>query len=142
MQAIIKTETDAFREFFSKIAGTIKVIFEEGTQSAWLYQLIKPLVTEVVVCDVRKHKQRGNHADKIDAEQLAQLLRLGNVTSVYKGDTPDKRSSKSWPATMRIWSQMRRALPIDLKPSIVRARSTAPGARLSIQQSARNGSRS
>jgi transposase len=91
MQAIIKTETDAFREFFSKIAGTIKVIFEEGTQSAWLYQLIKPLVTEVVVCDVRKHKQSGNHADKIDAEQLAQLLRLGNVTSVYKGDTQQRR---------------------------------------------------
>jgi transposase len=91
MQAIIKTETDAFREFFSNIAGTIKVIFEEGTQSAWLYQLIKPLVTEVVVCDVRKHKQRGNHADKIDAEQLAQLLRLGNVTSVYKGDTQQRR---------------------------------------------------
>jgi hypothetical protein len=46
MQAIIKTETDAFREFFSNIAGTIKVIFEEGTQSSWLYQLIKPLVSE------------------------------------------------------------------------------------------------
>jgi hypothetical protein len=43
MQAIIKTETDAFREFFNKLAGTIKVIFEEGTQSAWLYQLIVSL---------------------------------------------------------------------------------------------------
>jgi transposase len=91
MQAVIKTETGAFREFFSKLAGTVKVIFEEGTQSAWLYQLIKPLVAEVVVCDVRKHKQSGNHADKIDAENLAHLLRLGNVTSVYKGDTQQRR---------------------------------------------------
>jgi transposase len=91
MQAIIKTETDAFREFFSKLTGTIKVIFEEGTQSAWLYELIKPLVAEVVVCDVRKHKQRGNHADAIDAEQLAHLLRLGQVTSVYKGDTQQRQ---------------------------------------------------
>jgi transposase len=86
MQAIIKTETEAVREFFRKLDGTVHVIFEEGTQSAWLYKLIKPLVAEVVVCDMRKHKSRGKHSDATDAEHLAQLLRLGNVTSVYKGD--------------------------------------------------------
>jgi transposase len=91
MRAIIKTETEAFRKFFGKLEGTVKVIFEEGTQSAWLYELIKPLVAEVVVCDVRKHKKSGNHADEIDAEQLALLLRLGQVTSVYKGDTQQRQ---------------------------------------------------
>lgn len=91
MQAIIKTETEAVREFFRKLDGTVHVIFEEGTQSAWLYELIKPLVTEVVVCDMRKHKSRGNHADATDAEHLAQLLRFGNVTSVYKGDTQQRQ---------------------------------------------------
>jgi transposase len=91
MQAIIKTETEAVREFFRKLDGTVHVIFEEGTQSAWLYELIKPLVAEVVVCDMRKHKSRGNHADATDAEQLARLLRLGNVTSVYKGDRQQRQ---------------------------------------------------
>jgi len=91
MQAIIKTNGEAFREFFVMLEGTIHVIFEEGTQSAWLYELIRPLVAEVVVCDMRKHKEHGNHADVIDATALAHLLRLGNVTSVYKGDTRQRQ---------------------------------------------------
>src|SRR5262249_16886873 len=91
MQAIIKPETEAVREFFRKLAGTVQVIFEAGTQSAWLYELINPLVAEVVVCEMRKHKSRGNHADATDAEQLAQLLRVGNVTSVYKGDQQQRQ---------------------------------------------------
>src|SRR5262249_35449752 len=91
MQAIIKTETEAVREFFRKLAGIVHLIFEAGTQSAWLYELINPLVSEVVVCEMRKHKSRGNHADATDAEQLAQLLRLGNVTSVSKGDRQQRQ---------------------------------------------------
>ena len=83
-QVIIKTKADSIREFIKSESGTLHVIFEEGTQSTWLYELIKPLVAEVAVCDVRKHKtgHKGNHADAIDAEQLANLLRLGSVKSV------------------------------------------------------------
>jgi phenylpyruvate tautomerase PptA (4-oxalocrotonate tautomerase family) len=53
-QVIIKTTTEAIRDFFQTQDGTLHVIFEEGTQSSWLYQLIKPLVAEVVVCDKRQ----------------------------------------------------------------------------------------
>jgi len=92
-QVIIKTKAEAIREFIKSEGGTLHVIFEEGTQSAWLYELIKPSVAEVSVCDVRRHKsgRKGNHADAIDAEQLANLLRLGAVTSVYKGDTRQRQ---------------------------------------------------
>jgi len=92
-QVIIKTKADSIREFIKSESGTLHVIFEEGTQSTWLYELIKPLVAEVAVCDVRKHKtgHKGNHADAIDAEQLANLLRLGSVKSVYKGDTQQRQ---------------------------------------------------
>jgi transposase len=92
-QVIIKTTADALRDFFRGQGGTLHVIFEEGTQSNWLYELIKPLVAEVVVCDVRRHKSlpAGNHADASDAEQLAQLLRLGAAKSVYKGDTRQRQ---------------------------------------------------
>jgi transposase len=92
-QVIIKTKADAIRDFIQCESGALHVILEEGTQSAWLYELIKPLVAEVAVCDMRKHKtgHKGNHADASDAEQLANLLRLGAVKAVYKGDTPQRQ---------------------------------------------------
>jgi transposase len=56
----------------------LQVTFEEGTSAAWLYDLLKPHVTKLVVCDPRKNKsmREGNQNDKIDARRLAELLRL------------------------------------------------------------------
>ena len=56
--------------------------------SAWLYQLLKPLVAAITVCDPRHNKliEDGNKSDDEDAQTLAQLLRLGAVKAVYKGD--------------------------------------------------------
>src|SRR5215813_7359691 len=72
-QVIIKTKADSIREFIKSESGTLHVIFEEGTQSAWLYELIKPLVAEVVVCDVRKHKTghlTGGRFFQVDSKGL------------------------------------------------------------------------
>lgn len=66
-------------------AGSLFVTFEEGTLAAWLYDLLKPHVTEVLVCNPRKiplHKQ-GNKNDKMDARKLAERLRLKDLKSVY-----------------------------------------------------------
>jgi transposase len=53
-----------------------------------LYDLLKPHVTKVVVCDPRKNAllKEGNKSDKIDARKLADLLRGGYVRSVYHGE--------------------------------------------------------
>jgi hypothetical protein len=50
----------------------------EGISAAWLYDLLKPHVTKLGVCDPRKNKstREGNQSDKIDARRLAELLRL------------------------------------------------------------------
>ena len=58
---------------------------EEWTCVAWLYDLMKPHVTELVVCDPRKNAllEEGNKGDKIDARKLADLLRGGYLRSVY-----------------------------------------------------------
>jgi transposase len=63
------------------------VTFEEGTQASWLYELIQPLVAEVVVCNPRENKllKAGNKSDHIDVGKLAKLLRLGDLKSVYQG---------------------------------------------------------
>lgn len=63
----------------------MRVAFEEGIHAAWLYGLLLPHVSEVIVCDPRRlprHKgERKN--DKVDARQLAEWLRLGCLKPVY-----------------------------------------------------------
>ena len=85
-RSIIKTEAEALRDFFRGMGGTIHITFEVGTQSAWLYEILKPVVTSCTVCDVRKHKKRGNKSDRIDAHKLSTLLRLGELSQVHQGD--------------------------------------------------------
>jgi hypothetical protein len=62
--------------------------FEEGTSAAWLYVLLKPHVTNLLVCDPRKNAsmREGNQSDKIDARRLAELLRLNHLNPVYHGE--------------------------------------------------------
>jgi hypothetical protein len=49
---------------------------------------LKPHVTKLVVCDPRKNAsmREGNQSDKIDARQLAELLRLNHLHPVYHGE--------------------------------------------------------
>lgn len=88
MQACVRTNSRDIREFFKGLSGSVQVTFEEGTQAAWLYDLIRPLVADVVVCDPRENRllQSGNKADKIDVDKLARLLRLGELQAVYHGE--------------------------------------------------------
>lgn len=88
MEAAIETSASSIRQFFKGLEGAIRVGFEEGTQAAWLYDIIRPLVAEVIVCDGRRNKliQSGNKADRIDAAKLTRLLRLGELHPVYHGE--------------------------------------------------------
>jgi transposase len=89
----VKTKADNLRDFFRGLSGRVEVVFEEGTQSAWLYELIKPLVAAVTVCDPRHNKLigDGNKSDDDDAETLARLLRMGELKAVYKGDAEQRK---------------------------------------------------
>lgn len=88
MEAAIETSANSIRQFFKGLDGSIHVAFEEGTQAAWLYDVIRPLVATVTVCDPRRNKliQSGNKADRIDAAKLTRLLRLGELHAVYHGE--------------------------------------------------------
>ena len=59
---------------------------KKATQATWLYDLVRPLVTEVLVCDPRHNKVVGNKSDRVDARQLAEWLRNGSLRAVYHGD--------------------------------------------------------
>src|SRR2546426_6379591 len=88
MQAVIETGAERVRGFLKQLRGRVYVTFEEGTQANWLHEVVRPLVTEVVVCDPRHNKllQSGNKSDRVDAQKLAELLRNGALKAVYHGD--------------------------------------------------------
>ncbi len=68
--------------------GDVHVTFEEGTWVAWLYDLLKPRVAKLVVCDPRRNAllQEGNQNDRVDARKLAELPQNNQLRSVYQGD--------------------------------------------------------
>ena len=89
MESILETKAATILEFFAGLRGTLSVTFEEGTWAAWLYDLLKPHVAKLVVCNPRKNAllKHGNKSDRIDAFNLADLLRLNRLESVYHGET-------------------------------------------------------
>lgn len=86
-QSIVPTAGEAIVEFIQGLRGTVVVTLEETTQSAWLYDLLQPYVSKVVVCNPRKNAllKVGNKNDKLDAWKLAELLRGGQLSPVYHG---------------------------------------------------------
>jgi transposase len=88
MESVVETGAERVRGFLKQLRGKVYVTFEEGTQANWLHDIVRPLVTEVVVCDPRHNKllQSGNKNDRVDAKKLAELLRLGSLKGVYHGD--------------------------------------------------------
>ena len=69
MESILETEAATILQFFAGLRGTLAVTFEEGTWSAWLYDLLNPHVDKLVVCNPRKNAllKDGNKSDRIDA---------------------------------------------------------------------------
>ena len=92
MRTIIETKEKTIRDFVRGLRGTVHITFEEGTQAAWLYDVIRPHVHRVVVCDPRQNKLllSGNKNDRVDANKLAQLLKGGLVKAVYHGEKSTK----------------------------------------------------
>ena len=84
-RSVLPTEEGTLLEFFRGMRGSIHVTFEEGTQAQWLHDLLVPEVDRVVVCDRRGERQRGNKGDRVDADQLSDLLRRGGLRGVYHG---------------------------------------------------------
>jgi transposase len=87
MESVIETRAATILQLFRGLRGNLQVTFEEGTWAAWLYDLLKPQVAKVVVCDPRKNAllKGGNKSDQIDARKLAELLRAGLLSPVYHG---------------------------------------------------------
>jgi transposase len=88
MECVIETKASTIVQFIDGLRGDLRVTLEEGTWAAWLYDLLKPHVAEVAVCNPRKAAllKDGSKSDRIDAHKLAELLYLNRLKSVYHGE--------------------------------------------------------
>jgi transposase len=88
MECVIETKASTILQFIHGLSGSLQVTFEEGTWAAWLYDLLKPHVTKIVVCNPRRNAllKEGSKSDRIDARKLAELLRSNLLRPVYHGE--------------------------------------------------------
>jgi transposase len=88
MECVIETKASVILQFLNGLSRDLHVTFEEGTAAAWLYDLLKPHVTRLIVCNPRRNAlmKVGNKSDRIDARKLAELLRGKQLQSVYHGE--------------------------------------------------------
>src|SRR5215471_13611590 len=88
MESVIQTKASTILQFIDGLRGEVHITFEEGTWSAWLYDLLKPHVSRLVVCDPRRNAllKEGNQNDRVDARKLAELLQNSQLRPVYHGN--------------------------------------------------------
>src|SRR2546426_1867147 len=80
---VVETNGQALVEAIRSIPGRVHLCLEEGTQSAWLHEILEPEVLEIVV--VSPPETRGAKDDLRDAWSRAEELRVGAIrTRVYK----------------------------------------------------------
>ena len=80
---VVETNGRALVGYLKQIAGNVHLCIEEGEWSQWLYEILSPHVTEMVV--YRGQWTPGPKSDAIDAHGLAEKLRTGKIKSpVYK----------------------------------------------------------
>lgn len=71
-------------EYIKSLGGTIIITFEECDLSIWLFELLKNHVHRIVVCNPAANVEyKKNKTDKLDARNLAKLLRGGFLRPVF-----------------------------------------------------------
>jgi transposase len=72
---VVETNGQALAPQLKTIPGKRHVCLEEGTQGAWLYEILSPHAEEVIV--VMVPESRGQKSNEKDAFELAEQLRTG-----------------------------------------------------------------
>jgi len=66
MESIVETKASSILQFIHGLGGELHVTWEEGAWAAWLYDLLQPQVTRVLVRDPRRNAllKEGNRATR------------------------------------------------------------------------------
>ena len=75
---VVGTYGQALVEAVKKTMGAVQPCIEEGTQSAWLHEILSPLLAEWVVFGVTEEAPASKN-DTEDAFRLAEMHRTGSI---------------------------------------------------------------
>jgi hypothetical protein len=85
MESIVETKASSILQFIHGLQGELHVTWEEGTWAAWLYDLLKPHVYEVLVCNPRRNALLKEGSLRCAVPKLPNALRI--VRESYGGQT-------------------------------------------------------
>jgi transposase len=95
----IPTQAEKLVAAVQAIAASDKrLALEESNLARWLWQLLRPHVAQLVVCDARHNKLISSHPnkkDQRDAFTLARLYRLNELKPVWQVPTDERALFKS-----------------------------------------------
>src|SRR5258707_6821663 len=88
MESSVEPKASTLLDFLHGLREELHVTLEEGTWADWLYDVLKPHVQKIVVCNPRRNAllKEGSKSDRVDARKLAELLRTGMLRAVYHGE--------------------------------------------------------
>jgi hypothetical protein len=83
MESIVETKASSILQFIHGLRGELHVTWEEGTWAAWLYDLLKPQVHEVLVCNPRRNAllKEGSKNGQSRCAQAGRLVAYGDVAA-------------------------------------------------------------
>ncbi|MFH1728812.1 MAG: transposase [Pseudomonadota bacterium] len=82
---IIPTSEKLVIEYLKGIRGKKQLTFEEGPLAEWMLNITYNKVDRALICDPGENPSiyKGNSNDKTDSENLARLLRMGELKEVF-----------------------------------------------------------
>lgn len=88
----IETNGRLLVRYIRSVEGLKELAFEECELSNWLYTILKDEVEDLIVCNpVANVRYKEAKTDKLDARQLANLLRGGYLKAVYHDGSDRER---------------------------------------------------
>jgi hypothetical protein len=98
LECVIETKAITIVDFLKGLRGSRHVTFEEGIWAAWLDDLIKPHVTELLVCNPRRNAlwKEASKSEGIDTRKLAELLPGGCAPQITSRGLPSRAFRKCY----------------------------------------------
>src|SRR6202166_1949093 len=94
MEAILETKAATILQFIHGLRGDLQVTFEEGTCAAWLHDLLKPYVRQVLVGQKRPNQrvQQLNRRQHFDFNPGCAAALAKSMAIEYMSRTPAHES--------------------------------------------------
>jgi transposase len=123
-RAVVPTTRRDLRDSLRVVRAPLTITVEQGSLASWAVRALARPAWHVIVCDPRRNDllKHGSKTDRLDAERLSELLRLGAISPVY---VPDAQMASLREIVHHHYSMVRDATILQLRiRSLIRREAT------------------